>query len=145
MNNNHIKSIIETLFVSVEQDWRLYLAQNWATVIGALHVRMRFEKIVGDMLVIGVYDVHWMQELHLLSVTIIRTINTKLGAEHVKKLRFVLVQRKDIRKTYSTEKHSVVQKPFSLSSVHVQALSRIKQKELYDALKKYFERCSYQR
>lgn len=137
-----IKNILEAIFVEHQQGWNAYLLQNWPTIVGTLAQRMRLEKIVGDMLVIGVYDAHWMHELHMLSSTIMRTINAKLGDEKIKKLRFNLVERRTFKKKYPAPLlHEQPQKPVMFSKRETQALAHIKNKDLHEALKKYFERC----
>jgi len=142
MRNNHIKHILNSLLVRQEQDWRLYVVQNWTTIIGNLHTKMCLEKVVGDMLVIGVYDVHWMQELHLMSTMIIRTINAKLGDNRVSKLRFVLVQRRTAhKKSIPVQSNERNTKKIVFPQRCARVLTDIKNKDLHDALQKYFERC----
>ena len=48
-------------------EWRLTLLRHWNTIIGTLQTRVRLEKIYDDTLIIGVYESHWMHELHLFS------------------------------------------------------------------------------
>jgi hypothetical protein len=87
-----LKFAVEKFFDNYT-DWRFTLLKNWQTVIGPLHIHMRLERIENDTLIIGVYDVHWMHELYMLTRTIIRTVNQGLGGSHVRHLRFKLVER----------------------------------------------------
>lgn len=140
-----LKSFLDTYF-SEPDDWRIFLLKNWSTVVGTLHTKMRLEKIQDDMLVIAVYDVHWMHELFMLSSSIIKTINAKLDQPHVKKVRFIVAERaekkpekKIIKKTF------LPTKVHSLTSHQRQILSAINDHELQEVLKKFLMRCESMR
>ena len=75
-------------------EWRLTLLRHWNTIIGTLQTRVRLEKIYDDTLIIGVYESHWMHELHLFSSVLIDSINRYLGHERIAHLRFKLVEEK---------------------------------------------------
>ena len=53
-------------------DWRFKLIKQWPAIIGSLHEHVRLERVEKDVLILGVYDVHWMHELYALSNTIDR-------------------------------------------------------------------------
>lgn len=142
MKSNHIKDIVQ-LVLPAHDDWHWYLIQEWQSIVGGLHTKMRLEKILGTTLVIGVYDVHWMQELHLLSGTIRRTINAQLKQDAVEKLRFMLVARRSPKPEQSAPVPHHSAPKMRMQQRHMTALGCIKNKELHDALKKYFERCMY--
>lgn len=138
-----IKAILNVVLAQEkEENWQLFVVQNWTTIVGTLHTKMCLEKIVEDMLVIGVYDVHWMQELHLLSSMIIRTINAKLGENRVARLRFMLVNRRRLlhKKSVASLSKSIPKKIF-FPDTCTRVLTHIKNKDLHDALQKYLERC----
>ena len=63
-----LKSCIDIFLKQHEDNWQSYLLHNWHAVIGALHTKMRLEKIVGSLLVIGVYDIfyasYWIFKLN---------------------------------------------------------------------------------
>ena len=85
-----LQSIVSS-FLQSNTDWRKRLVQEWPTMVGDLHTKMRLERIGQDStVVIGVYDIHWMHELHMLSPLIMQTINEKLGSAVVKKIRFIV-------------------------------------------------------
>lgn len=134
-----IKNILDTLLAQHQEDWHWYLVKNWTTVVGTLSARMRLEKVADNMLIVGVYDVRWMHELHMLSPVIIRTINEKLGGNFVQKIRFSLVEKKIKKDKLPTKQTSLGVAPFLPR--HAVALSQVKNKDLHEALKKYFERC----
>lgn len=78
--------------------WHLQLFEQWHTIVGDLQQVMRLEKIVGNMIIIGVYDASWMQELHMLSSVLIQTINQHLDAPYINRVRFRQVARTKLRK-----------------------------------------------
>jgi hypothetical protein len=124
-------------------DWRLHLLHHWQTIIGNLHARVRLEKIVDDTLIVGVYDSHWMHELHALSRVIIRKINQQLGHAHVSKLHFKLVE---LQTREISPKKEVIQaiKParsFRLSEQQKEALQQFADLELQQYLQTFLKRC----
>lgn len=88
-----IKKILDKV-LEPESDWKINLLKNWNDIVGSLQTRTRLERIQDDILIIGVYESHWMQELFLLSRVIIKTINNFLGAQRIKNLKFKLVEEK---------------------------------------------------
>lgn len=95
-----LKKLLDQIVTKYTQEsWQTMVMQQWPTIVGKLADRMYLEKIQGTTLVIGVYDAHWMQELFMLSPTIIALINRALPTPHVQQLRFVLARR-----TKSTQK-----------------------------------------
>jgi hypothetical protein len=136
-----LKSLLDAVLKS-EEDWRLRLVRQWPAIVGDLHSKMRLERVANDTVIIGVYDSHWMQELFMLSRVIIRTINGKLGAEHVAKLRFILAPTKEAQKKKMPE--SEVKNTGLRASMNVhqrKALKTIKDDQLQDALQNFFYRC----
>jgi len=83
--------------------WHITLFERWHTIVGDLNQVMRLEKIVGNMLIIGVYDASWMQELHMLSSVLVQTINQHLDVPHINRIRFRQVARSTIKKTRTAE------------------------------------------
>lgn len=89
----NLKSILDR-YTRTAPSWSIFLLQNWPTIVGSLAVRINLLEVKGEMLVIGVYDPHWMHELYLLSPLLISTINSKLEKPYVKHVRFVLAQKR---------------------------------------------------
>lgn len=93
-----IKQLIEQI-IPTESQWKIYLLKHWSSIIGDLSTRIFLEKIYQDeILIIGVYDSSWMQELYFLSSILIKKINEQLGKPYIKSIRF----------RYSPMKKSVV-------------------------------------
>jgi hypothetical protein len=137
-----LKSLLNSV-MSTEDDWRLRLVRQWPLIVGDLHGKMRLEKVAHDTVIIGVYDSHWMQELFMLSRVIIKTINEKLGANYVAKLRFILASAKEIRKKKQSDA-PINQKKRSaatMSPAQRKALSSVKDDQLQTILQQFFERC----
>lgn len=87
-----LKETIDAVLAS-RNDWRFVLLKNWPAIVGNLHGSVRIERMFDDTLVLGVYEVHWMQELHLLSRVMIRRINEQLCETRVRRIQFKLVER----------------------------------------------------
>jgi hypothetical protein len=124
-------------------DWRLYLLQNWQSIVGSLKTRIRLEKISDDTLIIGVYESHWMQELFLLSRVLISSINKHLGQQKITRLRFKLVEEKHTRlivcKTQDM-RYEVLVPHLTCEQKH--ALMHIKDEQLRNELTRFLARCS---
>lgn len=130
-----LKDLISGYMDSVD-DWKKRLLRDWPVIVGALNTRMRVEKIVNDLLVIGVYDQHWMHELFHMSRMIVNTINTKLGKPYVKQVRFVLVARmtrKEIKRTDHMAEEKRQERSLTAQEQHV--LTQVKDLELRELLK----------
>lgn len=138
-----LKTYIESVLYREHTDWQLYLIQNWAEVVGSLHTRMCLEKIQQDTLYVGVYDPHWMHELYFLSATIVRTINARLGNNHVARVRFKLARQKQARDIRQPVQLKQENKPLPhiLNEQQKHALGRIKDLELKEALQQFLFSC----
>lgn len=136
-----LATLCTTLFNS-NNDWRQRLLREWPIIVGILHTRMRLEKIVKDTLIIGVYEVHWMQELYMLSSMIIDTINNKLGESCIAKLHFRLVEKKElVTKTNKTQvDRAIKQRPLAVAQV--ECLQRLKDQQLRELLIQLWHRCT---
>lgn len=130
-------------------DWRIALIAGWQKAVGDLHTQMRLEKIEGSCLVVAVYDSHWMHELFMLTPVIIKTINEFLGSEEVAQMRFVLARgrgRFSQYERYGTKSGPVPaqkmqRKRCVLGSRHEIALRSVKDNELQEVLKAFFDHC----
>lgn len=125
-----------------EVDWRRRLIKEWTSMVGSLHVRMRLERVVHDTIIIGVYEVHWMQELYMVSDMIRSALNDKLGGEYIAKVRFVIADARSIttKKQPVVACHqSIVEKP--LQNAQKALLKKIEDKKLQEALSQLWYRC----
>ena len=137
----HVKNLLPTILQNTA-DWKVSLLVHWETIVGKLNTRTRLEKIYDDLLVVGVYDSHWMQELYLLSNELIENLNRHLGKDYIKRLRFVLVDEHKKRGPTKTKKRSRKKyKEAVLSKRQEKALEQIESVNLQDVLKLYLARC----
>ena len=135
-----LKNFLDPYLVA-QDDWRFFLLTNWSSIVGNLHTKMRLEKIQDDMLVIGVYNMHWMHELFMLSRSIIKTINAKLDQPYVTKVRFVIAEPREKQKAKKIMKTSIPERSYTLSQRERKVLDGIKDTELQEALKNFLVRC----
>ncbi len=128
--------------VNGTNDWRAVLLKNWPTIVGSLATRVRLEKISQDMIIIGVYESHWMQELYLLSPVLIDSVNDFLGKPYIKQARFKLVEEK-VAPTHfrAREKKNIVQREVVLTTAQKGALEKIMDPQLRDALIGFWGKC----
>lgn len=139
-----LQELLTSVLPQQQQDWKLYLLDQWSTIIGNLSSRMRLEKIQDDTtLIVGVYDSHWMQELYFLSPLIINTINAKLDQPRIKQLRFK-------HSPYKASVQHTTEQPQSpiipmikriLTLSEQQALATIDDPQLRKALEQFLMRC----
>lgn len=135
-----LDSLVASL-LHADDDWRKRLAKEWPTLVGDLHTRMRFEKMSHDVLVIGVYDMHWMHELYMMAPMIVHALNEKLGGNFITKIRFVVVNKTErVHKRHtSTDALCASEKP--LAEPQKQALANVKDEHTQKALSKLWQRC----
>lgn len=124
-----------------DDDWRKRLVKEWPSIVGDLHKRMRLEKVAHDVVVIGVYEVHWMHELYMMSSMITDVINKKLGGTFVTKIRFTVVNQTETKtkKSSALNQASVSSRP--LAEPQKKALDNIQDQQLQEALSKLWQRC----
>ncbi len=126
--------------IKPEKNWKFTLLCNWHDIIGALYNKVCVEKIYDDTIILGVTHSSWMQELHLLSPLIIKTINEKLDHPHIKQIRFKQMSHK--KKAVKKAKNEFVYKnDIQLNKQDERALAKITDSSLRDALKAFRIRC----
>ena len=139
----HIKDIIKNCLFSREE-WKLTIMEQWPTIVGALHDKMRLQRIQDSTVVIGVYDSRWMHELYYMQQLLLEKINQTLTSPRVTAIRFVLVKRT----SYETQKTifniiddtSPTKSQKKLSEKDLELLHRIKDHELRTALERIYAR-----
>jgi hypothetical protein len=124
-----------------DESWQTKLLCSWSSIIGSLHTRVRLEKINNDTLVLGVYDACWMQELYLLTPTLISTINQNLDQPRIKHLRFTRAVAKKEKKRTPIPEHQEPT-PYVLNTTQQKALSAIADPHLRQALHNFLIRCN---
>ncbi|MGB8367130.1 MAG: DciA family protein [Candidatus Babeliales bacterium] len=136
----HIKTFLYTL-VSSENSWKHQLLQNWHTIFGNLSTKITLEKVYDNILVLGVLDSCWMQELYLLSPLLLNKINENLDQPYVKQVRFKQAGIKRDKKQLTTQKKIIHKKQFYLSPIEERALKKINDPQLRNVLKAFRMRC----
>lgn len=69
------------------------LLMQWPTIIGALNDKVRIEKIEDSTLYLGVEHPSWAQELSFMTIIMRKKINTALGQERIKHIKFRVINR----------------------------------------------------
>lgn len=137
------KQINELLsnIISKNSDWKFDLLKNWNTIVGTLKTRIRLEKIQNDILIIGVYESHWMQEIFVLSKVLLNTINKQFDEPKISQLRFKLVEEKHKKVIQQfTQQTKEFEMP-NLTIAQQKALLCINDEQFKLALKNYLKRC----
>ncbi|HRN78122.1 MAG TPA: DUF721 domain-containing protein [Candidatus Dependentiae bacterium] len=135
-----IKNFLSTL-IAQKGDWKVRLMQQWPIIIGELSDQVTIEKVVGDTLVLGVYDSCWMQELYMLSPMLLGKIHAH-GYTHIKDIRFKTVTKAlPFKQKAPSLPARTVPKNISLTPQQSAVLDRIADQELRSALKAFLIRC----
>lgn len=145
-------SLAEYLNTALPQpnDWQTLLARGWTTAVGELAKHMRLEQIRGNLLIVGVYDSHWISELFMLAPRIMQEINGFLGGPYIAQIRFVIANQKDKKATGRSRKNThdsgkTLNSPISMTARQEQVLASVKDVQLHDALKKFFYAAVHQK
>ena len=137
----HIKDSLNAL-LSKNSDWRINLLSNWSTVMGGLSERVCLEKVKGNCLTLGVYESSWLQELYLLSPTLIKTINEYLQGNYVTELRFKSAAKKKVAaKKDAVTRRRTTAPARALSAEEEAVLAEIKDPQLRSVLQGYLQKC----
>lgn len=136
-------SLAEVLSSTLPQssDWQTNLARNWQCAVGDLASRMRLERVKDKLLIVGVYDSHWISELFMLAPRIIEKINNFLGAPYVTQIRFVIANPKQKISKKQASNGEVLRPRAPMNARQEQVLASIKDGQLHDALEKFFYAC----
>lgn len=135
-----IKQILPTIF-DIQKDWRLCLLKNWKSLVGELDCHMRLEKIEGDTLIIGVYEPQWMQELFLLSRVLLNSVNSNLGHNYIRYLRFKLVEKRKFKMEIKNNYSQISNFKYELNCNQKLALTKIHDEQLRDMLQGFLVKC----
>jgi len=139
---SHIKTLLQPFFKSNNQPWKLKLLEQWPEIVGPLATNVTIEKIYQESITLGVYDSCWMQELYLLSPTLLETINRNLDQPCIKQVRFKLIGKKEPKKKKSRPPTNKDKRPtIALTETQQQALDRIDDPDLRTALQSFLIRC----
>lgn len=126
------------------ESWKMQLLRAWPTVLGDLTPLVSLEKIDEPVLVLGVQDSCWLQELYMLSPLIIKMINKNLDQPRIKALRFKTRGTKNV--TPEKKKVERLLKPtVPLTSRELAALEKIGDVQLKEALQGFLKRCQQEK
>lgn len=134
-----------TKLVPAQHNWKLSLLQQWHTIMGNLKTHVTLEKMSDDTITLGVFNSSWMQELYLISPTILETINKNLDQPRIKQIRFrQIVQRKNKKRMVSLPSQPQEIR-VSLTVTEKNALATIQDPELRQSLYHFLVRCQRER
>ncbi len=138
-----LKTVLSSSFSLSTNSWKTKLLTDWPAIVGNLHDKITLEKIHGDTIIIGVYDVSWLQELYMLSAVLLKTINGHLDKPYLKKIRLKYTTKKSTPVIIPKKKIKapLERKKIPLNSLESGALLKIKDKEMRDALHLFLSRC----
>ncbi len=125
-----------------KDDWRINLARRWDAVVGSLQTKIRLEKTYDSTAVIGVYEAHWMQELYLLTDELCDAINNVIGQQKITHIRFLLVEERERTQKKTEKRELIIPTKVPLSSQQQQALTKITDPALQQAMQDFWFRCS---
>ncbi len=124
------------------------LLTNWPEISGKLSSRMCIERVQHQMIVLGVYDTIWIQELYCMSDILLAQINKFIGENYFTELRFRYVNKPKIKiNNLNNSKNPVINnstiKPviIKLTAQEQVSLKNIADPELRLALKNFLIRC----
>ena len=131
-------------FVQKDNDWKIKLFKNWDFLVGPLKDKVSIEKIDQNLLILGVTHPAWAQELFLLSDMLKQKINSFLGKEYIKAIRFRFVEKKEKSSNFDDKtkhdndlKEKETLKNLCLTERERKNLSKITDLELKDWLEKF--------
>jgi hypothetical protein len=140
----HITDLLKN-FIPSEHNWKLALFEKWPSIIGKLEGKVRIEKILNNVLVLGVCHPAWAQELLLLSPMLKKKINALFNEEKITVIRFKTVSfNKKIRKPRFVQafpKNNA--EPIVLNSKERLTLNGVKNENLKKELERYCLRCKH--
>lgn len=138
----HIKNLFSYL-IPQYAEWKINLIKNWDSILGDLHEQVTLINIHQHMLTLGVYDAAWLQELYILSPVLIKTINSHLGNEYIKNLRFKNIGYKKKEKNEPKLKKRYEKRIVATPITHDEnlVLKTVEDSDLRDALERYLIRC----
>lgn len=140
---NHITSHVTQILQNCDKEhyWKFLLMSQWSNIMGNLSCKVFILKIQKKTIVLGVSDSCWMQELNLLSELIKEKINTILGSNHIEtiKLRYSINNKKIVQKKDISI--SLPCTPKKLTTQELEALQKIQDQELADALLGFLQKC----
>lgn len=135
-----VKTVLEQL-LNEQNNWQLKLLKNWPTLVNSLKTQVHLLKIYNDLLVIGVSDSCWLQELYFLSPLLIEKINQIIEQPRIKKLHFKTLAIPPNKKKKIKQEMAPLIKMRELAPQEKKILATIKDDQMQQYLKEYLLRC----
>lgn len=141
----HVSEFLNNI-VDKQESWKIKLLQNWSKVIGGLKDRVVIEKIDRNLLILRVCHPAWAQELFLISDVLKQRVNSVLGKEQIKEIRFISATIKkggaknQNVKDFSNSDDNRFDNVF-LTPSEKKSLSKITDDELKESLEKFYLCC----
>jgi flagellar biogenesis protein FliO len=141
----HISELLNN-YVLEKDEWKIKLFNNWDKVIGNLKNKVVILKVENKLLVLGVTHPAWAQELFMLSDLLKNRINSLFEKEHIKYIRFQTLKFKQNESKNINEEIINIEKKENLNKLTLnkkeyKALTKIKDPELKESLKRLFLKC----
>ncbi|MBY0110087.1 MAG: DUF721 domain-containing protein [Candidatus Babeliaceae bacterium] len=143
-----LTQLIGQILSRTEHDWQIKLRAEWSTIMGDLSRRARLERVNGSTVIIGVYDSHWMHELHALSRMMLQRMNSALHALYpegfmLTSIRCIWVIKKESKNKKYLASFEQAQKPLQKkpSLQAIKTVQKLADKELQNSLLAYYQRC----
>jgi len=133
--SNLVQKIMHT-----HADWRMTLIAQWPHIVGDIAQHACIERIEGEILIVGVHNAVWLQELYLLAPVLRQKINQALDQPRIKQIRFrhcnqhTVAQRKNTRVTTPPRTRP-------LNNKEQAALNTLRDAELGACLRNFLLRC----
>ena len=109
--------------------------------MGTLVSKVSIRKIYNDSITLNVSDSSWMQELYLLSSLIKKKINAALDKPRIETIRFYYAAQKEEKIEKTIEEIATPNKEITLTTKEQNALKKISDPELYQALTRLLQKC----
>jgi hypothetical protein len=139
-----VTRIVQNLF-GPQRAWQVNLLNIWPDIASTLGTKVTIEKLYKETIVLGVQDSCWLQELYLLSPTLLHRINQTLDHPRLKKVRFkkLGIQKKMVKKRSKRKIRTPLE--YQVTEREQKALGTIKNQELKNALTSFLIRCHGER
>jgi len=137
-----IKSLINNIIYDNKENWKFKLLSEWDSIVGSLSNKIRLEKIEDNILFIGVYEYQWMQELFIMQNTIIKSINSRLKNDYIKKVKFKIVDN-NFKKFAKPTIYKNIEYKNAYNNIYIESIDNIKYIPLKNELQNYIRKCFY--
>lgn len=135
-------------FLPEDQKWKLKVFEHWEEIVGNLKNVVSIEKIENDFILLNVPHSSWAQELNFLQDIIKSKINTVIGEEKIRALRFrvgtIKNKKQNLAKSKKPEHEANLKSnPRNINKINFikDCAKKINDSDLKKALEDYLIRC----